>query len=39
MVIIMGGIIAVLVQGSEEVGGFNKIWETAKDGGRLDIVK
>ena len=39
MLIIMGGFIAVLVQGSEEVGGFNEIWETARKGGRLDIVK
>ncbi|XP_053402912.1 sodium-dependent multivitamin transporter-like [Mercenaria mercenaria] len=37
MLIIMGGFIAVLVQGSNEVGGFNVIWETAKNGSKLDI--
>ena len=39
MLVILAGFIAVLVKGSEEVGGFNVIWDTAKEAGHLDIGK
>ena len=37
MLIIMGGFIALVVQGTNEVGGFDVVWETARNNSKLEI--
>ena len=39
MFIIMGGFLAVVIQGTIEVGGFHVVWDTARDAGKLDVLK
>ncbi|KAK3610277.1 hypothetical protein CHS0354_029737 [Potamilus streckersoni] len=35
MVIVFAGVLAVAVKGMQEVGGFDVVWETAKNGSKL----
>lgn len=35
--IMFGGILAILIRGLEETGGFAKVWETAEQGGRIEF--
>ena len=39
MFIIMGGFLAVVIQGTIEVGGFYTVWDTAREGGKLEVFK
>jgi len=39
MLVIIAGFLAVLIQGTTETGGFSYIWETAREGGKLDLNK
>lgn len=37
MVIMLGGILAVIIQGTISVGGMGKVWQIAEDGGRINF--
>ena len=39
MIIMVGGLIAVLVQGCIKAGGVSKVWEIAEKGGRINFGK
>lgn len=39
MLIVFTGIVAVLWKGTEEVGGFSVVWETARNGSKLQADK
>lgn len=38
-VIIMASLIALTVQGTNNAGGFDKVWEIAEEGGRIDFLR
>ena len=39
VVIMFGAILAVIIKGSIDVGGFDVVWQTALNGGRIEFLK
>lgn len=39
MIIVFIGLLALVIKATVEVGGFNHVWETAKQAGRLQADK
>lgn len=37
--IVMAGLIAIIAQGSIELGGFGEVWEIANAGGRIKFIE
>ena len=39
MIIMFGAMLAIIVKGSFDVGGFGSVWHAADEGGRLEFFK
>ena len=38
-VVMLGGLVAVVVKGSQEVGGFGRVWDLLEKGDRLKFIR
>ena len=39
VLVMLGGLIAVVIVGSQRVGGFTKVWNILEKGGRLKFIE
>ena len=39
MIIMFGAMLAIIIKGSLDVGGFGSVWSTAEEGGRIEFFK
>jgi Na+/proline symporter len=37
--VVIGGLIGIITIGSSQLGGFEKVWDIAEKGGRIDFFK
>lgn len=37
--VVMAGLIAIIVQGSKDLGGFEEVWNIANKGGRIQFLE
>ena len=37
--VVMAGLIAIIVEGSKELGGFGEVWNIANEGGRIKFIE